>query len=327
MKTYSIIIPHKNDIKGLKRLLKSIYEQDNNFEFNRFKENLSVVIIDDYSEIKSVEEIKDLNKKYDFIFLQNNRNRSAGACRNIGLSNINSDYVLFSDSDDFFVKDYYKVLLKYNKNESDILFFAPTSVFDNDLNQLSDRHLFYTKMINYYLKDNNKENENKLRYMWLKKKKKRYKLNYLNENNIFFDETIASNDVMFSVLAGHKAKTIFATQDTFYCLTRRYGSLIYTYSLDVLKARVSVGIRYKNYCDSIGFNKYKDHCINHLMRGMVLGFKSFMRLLKFAKRKGVFEDRIYVFKFILRAIAGNIIVFFVNRTKNLLKIEKTSTND
>ncbi len=322
MKTYSIIIPHKNDIKGLKRLLKSIYEQDNSFEFYNFIKNLSVFVVDDYSDTKSIDAIKELNKRYAFTFFQNNRNRSAGACRNIGLSNIKSDYVLFSDSDDFFVKDYYKFLLKYDNYDYDLLLFSPISVLDDDLNKSSDRHLFYTKMIDDYL--NGKVDETKLRYMWLGPWSKRYKVKYLKENNITFDETIASNDVMFSVQAGYRAKNISATHDVFYCLTRRYGSLIYTYSLEVLKARVSVGIRYKNYCDSIGFYNYKDHCINHLMRGIILGFKPFMKLLYFAKRKGVFKDKKYVLKFIFKAIAGNIVVFFINNTRNLLKIEKTN---
>ena len=324
MKTYSIIIPHHNDLKGLKRLLKSIYEQDFCLEYKEFVNNLTIVVVDDYSEKCNVESIKELNKAYDFIFIQNYKNKSAGACRNIALANVNTDYVLFSDSDDFFIKDYFKLLLKYDSNDSDILFFSPTSVFDDDLDRLSDRHFFYKNMINDYLKEKDKNNENRLRYMWLGPWSKRFSLKYLKENNIHFDETIASNDVMFSVQAGYKARTIFASQEVIYCLTRRFGSLIYSYSLDILKARVDVGIRYKNYCDSIGFYKYKDHCINHLMRGMVLGFKPFMKLLYFAKRKGVFKDKKYVLKFIFKAIAGNIVVFFINNTRNLLKIEKTN---
>ena len=207
MKTYSIIIPHRNNIDGLLRLLKSIYDIDiKSSLFEEFKKNLTVYIIDDYSDKQEVEKLLDLNRNYKFTLLFNEGVRSAGACRNIGLQNCNSDYVLFSDSDDFFAPNYFDVLLNLDNNDSDIIFFSPISVLDDDISRKSDRHIFYENVVKKYLNNKNAINERILRFRWLGPWSKRFKRSFLDLNKINFDETIASNDVMFSVKSGYFAE-------------------------------------------------------------------------------------------------------------------------
>ncbi len=321
MKTYSVIIPHKDNVNGLERLLKSVYLNDKDIEYGEFLSNLKVIVVDDHSKDECFERLISLQKEYGFYLYKNHKKaNSAGICRNIGLANAESDYVLFLDSDDFLTPCYYKILLEYDNNASDIIFFSPISVMDSDINKLSNRHIFYSNLVKEYQRD--KTSEKYLRYTWLGPWSKRFRLDYIKKYDIKFDETIASNDVMFSVVAGHKADKIDAVDVNIYCLTRRQGSLIYHYSYEILTARVGVGIRYKEYCDSVGFTDYKDHCINHLMRGMILGVRPFCKLLRFAKNQGVFNDKVYAFKHILTGIAGNFIVLGKSNLRNLLKIDK-----
>lgn len=312
MKTYSIIIPHRNNTNGLERLLNSIYQPDNKEDvFLLFIENLEVLIIDDNSDEEYQEKLTEIVKKYSVVFIKNESGiQSAGLCRNLGLERAKNYYIIFSDSDDFFTNNYYQLLIKNEKVDTDILFFAPKSVYDDNINKPSDRHVVYDALINQYLND--KSNEAKLRYIWLGPWSKRYSNSFLKNNKIKFDETIVSNDVMFSVKAGHMARDINATKDCIYILTRRQGSLVYSISEKNLRCRVVVGFKYKCYCDNVGFTDYQDHYIRWITRGVWLGPMVFLRLIKYSKKIGVFDDKKYVMKFLMLSVWHCVVFLFNN---------------
>ena len=92
----SIIVPHFNSPALLQRLLDSIPNQ----------ENVEVLVIDDLSNshLKEYYECKDRNSDRNVIFLNNTvQNKGAGGARNVGLAHAKGKWLLFADSDDYFV--------------------------------------------------------------------------------------------------------------------------------------------------------------------------------------------------------------------------------
>ncbi|NCU28638.1 MAG: glycosyltransferase family 2 protein, partial [Candidatus Moranbacteria bacterium] len=88
----SIIIPHWQNASDLERLLASIPT----------KKGYEIIVVDDYSDDNCFKKVVELHESYNFTLLKNNGKKSAGTCRNIGLSHATGKWILFADADDFF---------------------------------------------------------------------------------------------------------------------------------------------------------------------------------------------------------------------------------
>lgn len=104
-----------------------------------------------------------------------------------------------------------------------------------------------------------------------------YRLKFLIENDINFDEVIASNDVMFSLKAGYLARDIEISDEIIYTVTRGRGSLTVNKSIEVLSSRYEVELRRIDY---INDNEI-DFTTNSLV-GLLLGHRKIgiVRILK-----------------------------------------------
>ena len=89
---------------------------------------IQVIIIDDQSDLHHLKKIDLLQVKYTFEYYQNKKVKSAGSCRNIGLKKAKGDWLLFADSDDYFIEGFYNVISKYFDSKNDVVFFKPTSI-------------------------------------------------------------------------------------------------------------------------------------------------------------------------------------------------------
>lgn len=207
----SIIIPYFNNIDYLNRLLKSIGNH----------EDIQVLVIDDNStkNIDEYEKLKNTPPIKNIRFLTNTSgNKGAGSSRNIGLENADGKWVIFADSDDFFVEEYYKVIKKYFKSDYDAIFFTPTSI-DLSTGKLSDRHIYHENAINRYIKNKTKENEYVIRYKLYVPWSKMINKSFIDKFNIKFHEVIAKNDSYFSANVGHYMNNFITSKDVIYCAT------------------------------------------------------------------------------------------------------------
>jgi GT2 family glycosyltransferase len=92
----SVIVTMYNSKKTIKKCLESL--------LNQTHKNLEIIVVDDFSEDNSVNEVKKLKEKHENIkLIQNNKNRGTYYCKNIALKNLNKNtkYILFQDSDDY----------------------------------------------------------------------------------------------------------------------------------------------------------------------------------------------------------------------------------
>lgn len=241
MKKVSIIIPHYNSVDGLEKLLKTI-PKNQAFE---------IIVVDDKSDKERdrlFQVINNYSKDNELHFIENNLNKkNAGTSRNIGLEKATGDYILFADSDDYFLANLYKKIEKAINLNKDVVFFIPTSI-NVHTGEKSDRHLGYKKiMMDYYNDKNDLSKELALRYKFPVPWSKLIKRELIIKNNIKFDEIIAWNDTTFSAKIGYYMESFDVLLDEIYCVTRNKGSLTVNTNEKIFDSRVTGLITTNNF--------------------------------------------------------------------------------
>ncbi len=237
----SIIVPYYNQVSKLHRLLKSIPSSN----------GVEVLVIDDHSS-ENIEKYQALKKHFSnkgVTFLQNDENKKgAGSARNVGLRYAKGKWILFADADDFFLKSSWDNLYKYFNSDNEVIFFAPISM-EEDTKSQSTRHLKYRKLILDYLKSPIKENQVYLRYQFSAPWSKLIKKDFLDYHKIQFDETMVSNDIMFSTKVGYYMNKFDICKQPIYCITKDKGSLTTTLTDTAFITRMEVLGDYYNFLE------------------------------------------------------------------------------
>lgn len=110
----SVIIPVYNVQDYLPRCLESV--------INNSYDNLEIICINDGSTDGCLEILKSFEKKDSRIRVISKENGGLSSARNEGLNHCTGRLVAFIDSDDWIHKDYFKVLLEYQKkNDYDVV--------------------------------------------------------------------------------------------------------------------------------------------------------------------------------------------------------------
>lgn len=106
----SIIIPVYNSERTLERCLDSV--------INQTYKNIEILIVNDGSKDKSLEIMKEYQKKDNRIMVINQENKGLSGARNAGLDKATGEYVTFIDSDDYIkanlIKDTIEIFNRYN---------------------------------------------------------------------------------------------------------------------------------------------------------------------------------------------------------------------
>ncbi|MEZ9928267.1 glycosyltransferase family 2 protein [Vibrio breoganii] len=262
----SIIIPYFNNREQLDRLLKSIPES----------KKIEAVIINDHSTLEPSDYV--MSRK-NVVYLDNEiNNKGAGSARNVGLAVSSNDYILFADSDDYFVKGAFELIFDdyIEKKKFDIAFFYPTST--NSHGGVGTRHLAYTFLLD--------ETQDRLKYDFHVPWSKLYRKKFLMDNCIKFDDVIASNDVMFSLRSACLTDSIIVSNEEIYCVTETAGSLTKSNNnKNVFDSRIKVLFDYNKY---ILDNKIKTNQ------------KSFLKYIIFSLRNFGFFNSLNLLKRVLK---------------------------
>lgn len=214
---YSIIIPHKNSINTLIRCLKSIPDRN----------DIQVIVIDDNSNLEDVEFNFQVASNVKIILTK--EGRGAGYARNKGLLEAQGKWILFADADDFFEKDFDKILDKNYNSQADIVYYETRSVISSTLQAIPSR-------FNYKKYKKNIDNLRFSQVPWGKMIKRQL----IREHNVKFDETLVANDAFFSVYYGVNAKKIEFIDNIIYISTVRENSLFFNKTLQKELIRLSV---------------------------------------------------------------------------------------
>ena len=243
---YSIVIPHKDAAALLFRLLETIPGD----------KDVEVIVADDHSSDDTMAQIdgKALAPNVRLILLRG-KARGAGAARNAAMKEAKGKWLLFADADDYFLPNLKDKISKHLNDPADLIYFHATSL-NTTTGKQSDRHIRFNWMIDSFNEKRTTDTQNKLRCGHTPPWSKMFRRQYLVEHNILFEEVPASNDVMFSILAGHYAK-ITADDSVLYCVTENAFGLTKTYSKEVWYARLGVALRGNAFLRRHGLAKFQ----------------------------------------------------------------------
>lgn len=118
---------------------------------------------------------------------------------------------------------------------------------------------------------------------------KMFRRQHILEHDIQFDETVASNDVMFVVKATCWAKddAVAIHKDVLYTVTTRSNSLMDNWGRDPdnFLCRLEVQIRYNRFAKDYGAYLRVEPIVIHLAKALELGGMTFLRALGLTLRK------------------------------------------
>lgn len=267
---YSIIIPHKNIPKLLKRCLKTIPIRD----------DVQVIVVDDNSDLDKVdfENFPGLNCPNTEVYFTK-EGKGAGYARNVGLLKAKGKWLVFADADDFFNDCFNEILNKYKEIKADLVLFQTNSVDNETLAPKRSRGEHYNNWIKKsYLEEKIVEES---KYMIYSPCGKFFSHDLAKKHKIMFEEVFSSNDVMFSTLFGHYADKILLDLDYLYCSTIRGGSLEYTNTKEHVQPRLYAAIRQYRFLSSVGKARYRMNIWVFILKLRKLDKKGFRQNIRY----------------------------------------------
>lgn len=288
MSKLTIVIPHYNSLNSLNKLIDSIYVSKD------ISKKIKTIIVDDKSSVDLYSFEEKIKNIEGITLLRNATNKKgAGTCRNIGMNNTNTEWVMFADSDDYFEIGFFENIETELNSESDIVFFKVISRLE-DTSELADRHQYLNQLIEEYKYSPSIRNECRLRYTWSVPWGKLLRTDMIRKHNIKFDETMVSNDVMFSIKCGKIAKKIGTNSNIIYCATKSIGSM--TTSISSLRydirttKKIEAFLFLKENISKDELEYLEQYALRWLINGILvynISISSFFRYLMMYKTSGM----------------------------------------
>lgn len=295
MANYSIIIPHKNTPKLLQRCLDSI----------PVREDLEVIIVDDNSDpsfvnFKSFPGKERKNTKIIFT----KEGKGAGYARNIGMKHAIGKWILFADADDYFLKNILDILDIYKNSKSNVILFKTQCRLSSDISIVGNRQTLcdtWNKLIDDYKIDNinSKEILSKVVVPWGKMIRK----DFLNINDITFEEIPVANDVIWSTnISINITKNDFtASSHTIYCLTENPNSLYNNKNYKSFLTRFEVLHRQQKLLEQYKIGKKESiNYIFYLKHAQELGIMTLLKAIYISIKYNYSINPVYKIEKILR---------------------------
>lgn len=268
-KDFSIIIPHRNSLHFLPKLFSSIPKSD----------KIEIILVDNSIEKISETEIRSIGVSHDFILLYSNPSRGAGGARNIGIENAHGKWLLFLDADDYFADNAFKTFYKYINCDAELIYFGVGSVYE-DTGEKANRGENYNYLVKSFI--SNKIEEIQIRLKYSSPCSKMVSHSLVDRQKIRYDEVLASNDEMFSLLTGYYAKKILADTTKVYIVTVSKGSLTRRKDLAVIQSRYKVGLRYNKFLRNHDLSKYQKSVMVYFYDIRNYGIKNILKFLLLA---------------------------------------------
>lgn len=209
MINYSFIIPHHNSPKLLNCCLASIPE----------REDIQIIVVDDNSKEDKKPCIE--RQGVEVIYIDAQHTKGAGRARNVGMAKATGKWLLFADCDDYYEEGFLDVLDGYKDKDIDVLYFNYNVKDSNGNCNTSDNSL--QKFISSYLGDCQQLLQIKYRNNapW----DKMVKCSFVKEHNMYFEEVVNGNDVLFSLFVAYYSKNVGVESKKLYNYIKTTNSL------------------------------------------------------------------------------------------------------
>ena len=223
MKTFSIIIPHYNNATDLSRCLDSIPVRD----------DVEVIIVDDNSDPNEVDfdHFPGLDRAdTKVVFSKAEKGKGPGFARNLGLETASGEWIIFSDSDDFFLSQFGDALDLYKSSNADVVFFRCQKLSVDGV--VSDY-----MMVNNLLESAEQCcMHDPISYEFPCPWGKFIKRSFLKDNTIAFQTITGGDDILFSMKLASCIQTYDISSLYLYCVADRPGSLTRNNSVRILSS-------------------------------------------------------------------------------------------
>lgn len=239
---YSVIIPFRDCTELLEKACGSVPDRD----------DIQVLTVDNSPHPVGADVVSGFGRK-NVTYLTSSPEKGAGCARNVGLAHADGRFVIFLDADDYFTDDAFDHFDKYLGSDCDIVYFTATSVMLAD-GSPSKRHRRLDSLVRESVGSGNMD---PLRYRFENPISKMLSLSFIRENDIRFEEVICSNDTMFSITSGHKAKKIQVEYYPVYVITESSGgSSLTSRSKEKDFVRFCVAVRRNAFLKEVGKQEY-----------------------------------------------------------------------
>ncbi len=208
----SVIVPTYNDEEYLSECIEHIIKQDMGFE------NIQLIIIDDQSRDNSYKISMEYAEKYpnNIIVKKTDQNsNSGGRPRNIGIQYAKGKYLMFSDADDYFSYDAFRIMYNKIEEEQADIVISNWNYMSEDGNAW-EKPVFDTNRFKNFQLSLNDYNS-----FWV--------MNSSMCNKIFNREFIECNDI--KCLEGLPGEDTYFSMNSFLCANKIYYTpdIIYYY--------------------------------------------------------------------------------------------------
>ncbi|MDO4926953.1 MAG: glycosyltransferase [Turicibacter sp.] len=204
----SIIVPVYNVERYLNQCLDSVIKQDIN--------NIEIVVVNDGSTDGSLKICKEYSKKYNYVKLISQKNAGLSEARNTGIKNSCGKYIIFLDSDDFWMPQSMNKIIPQLSSDCDLLLLTATKLYDENIDKINGFEQYERSKIY------NQSKVDALKYLSSISKfpvsacTKIIKRQLILDNELFFMKGLLSEDIDWSIRLLEKIETIDVCNQPFY---------------------------------------------------------------------------------------------------------------
>lgn len=215
-KDISIIVPIYNIEKYIERCIESILSQE--------YKNYELILVNDGSTDNSLNIINKYSKN-DNVKILNKKNGGLSSARNYGIKYATGEYLMFIDGDDFLLNNQCLTNLgkKIKEEKSDVIQYKMVEYYGK-----KNKYIYKTNLISS--KTNNKmivlNNLNCIGQISISACDKIVKRKVIIDNDLFFENGLLSEDVLWSLKVYMKINTIeLLNKDIYVYRQQRHGSI------------------------------------------------------------------------------------------------------
>lgn len=236
---YSIIIPIYNVEQYITKCIESV--------LNQTYTNYEIILVDDGSKDNSGNICDDFAKNNDFIKVIHKKNGGLSDARNVGLENSVGDYVIFLDSDDFWIDCHFLENISKLEGDIDLIIFNSFKCYDNDYQRRPRFQIDkdFQKFDNIKKREYVVQNNIYKACAW----DKVIKREILFDNSIFFPLNMLSEDMIWAGNLLMNVKNIQVYDEVVYAYRQRNNSIskkVNQKHLDDIYKQISTGIKNEN---------------------------------------------------------------------------------
>ena len=280
----SVVVPVYNVEKYINKCIESVIQQTH--------ENWELILVDDNSDDNSYQLCCEYSKKDKRIRCLKNPVKGVSNARNLGICNVQGEWILFIDSDDEIKKDAVEKLLKGRK-EYDIIVggYEIANEISNTLNiycpdEFQGDILNFCKVIDKYTSA-----KPYMKSPWCKL----FKTELIKKNNILFPSDMSyGEDVCFVYDYLRVAKKIKIISDVVYVYYIRGTSLSHGFRREKYQINLMLDKKLYDLCSDYGIR-----CYDKLMNDNRKSFLAYLNEL--ATSKETQKNKLYI----LRIAANN----------------------